>query len=94
MTQHAVRLTDLIERGRVATRAKSEAVNSAYVQGSLPSPIPAASARGSRFIARELGYLAEELMLISNTPSDDPQALLRAALRSIEACLMAVQRHP
>ncbi len=94
MSVKAVRLSELIEKGRGSTRPDPAVVPA--------QTLPAATARAPYFqpeetrrsaaIVNGIELLAVQLLSLSKTRKDNPKALMIEALRSIDSCLVAIGR--
>lgn len=100
MNTNAVKLTDLIARNRerhrdvridVSTEGDWEPVGELRA-GLLPGSGDSAS-DAPQPLLQDIESLAVKLFSISRQRSADPAHVMREALRSIEACLVAIKRH-
>jgi hypothetical protein len=84
MAARIVKLTDLIETGRGATRDQETHATSSR-HGEKP-----AEGRTTAAVINGIELLAIELLSLTKTRRDNPRALMVDALRSIDSCLVAI----
>jgi hypothetical protein len=80
MAARIVKLTDLIETGRGATRAQEVHATSSR----------STEVRTTAAVINGIELLAIELLSLTKTRRDNPRALMVDALRSIDSCLVAI----
>jgi hypothetical protein len=92
MAVKIVRLADLIETGRGATRdqATYAAPISANGHSSSRHAEKPADVRTTASLVNGIELLAIELLSLTKTRRDNPRALMIDALRSIDSCLVSI----
>lgn len=92
MTVSAVKLVDLIERGRgnsrtstLGSRARQTADEERLLRTSQTS-------QSEESVATNIEMLAVKLYSLSRTRAENPGDLMREALRSIESCLVSIKQ--
>lgn len=99
MTATAVKLTDLIARNRGPHRAPLSVETGAAdadceaAQTKADDCTSHLASPAARPIVQDIESLALKLYSISRQNSADPAVVMREALRSIEACLVAIKKH-
>lgn len=94
MTISAVKLVDLIERGRdnADLPAPTEARHlRAATKDNIPHPEYGFQAGDS--VTENIEVLAIKLYSISRSQEQSPREIMREALRSIEHCLICIKSH-
>ncbi len=98
MTATAVKLTDLIANHRGARANRTVETSPVEVvrdpeEAGTGDYVPYAAPPAPRPIVQDIESLALKLYDISRRHSADPGSVMREALRSIEACLVAIKKH-